>query len=233
ATVARVPQRFAAFATVPLQAPAAAADELRYAVEELGHWGAEIGTSVAGAPLDDRALDVFWEACCELDVPVFIHPQHELGGERAKDYYLGNLFGNPSETGLIGARLIFSGLFERFANLHLILAHAGGTLPYIVGRLDHGWEVRPETKSLPKPPSAYLTRFFFDTITHDDALLAYLVGRVGAQRVVAGTDRPFDMGLDDPRSVVARIPGLDEGARGAILGGNARAILPRTEGAPS
>lgn len=227
AVAARAPERFSPFATVPLQSPSHAVAELRYAVEELGCWGVEIGSNVGGAPLDDPALDVFWEACCELDVPVFMHPHHELGGERAALYYLGNLFGNPSETGLIGARLIFSGLFERFPTLHMILAHAGGTLPYIIGRLDHGYRVRPETKTIRKPPSAYLSNFFFDTITHDDALLAYLVGRVGPGQVVVGTDRPFDMGIDDPRGTVAKIPGLDGVQRAAILENNARGFLRR------
>ncbi len=228
--VARAPGRFAAFATVPLQSPAAAVVELRRAVEGLGHWGVEIGSSIDGAPLDDPALDAFWAACCELDVPVFMHPHHELGGERASAYYLGNLFGNPSETGLIAARLIFAGVFERFPRLNMILAHGGGTLAYIAGRLDHGYRVRSETKTLPKPPSAYLTRLYFDTITHDDALLAYLVGRVGAGHVVVGTDRPFDMGIDDPRGTVAAIPGIDDAERAAILGGNARSFLSRSAG---
>jgi len=125
AVVGRAPTRFAAFATVPLQSPREAVAELRRAVDEFGHWGVEIGSSVGGAPLDDPALDVFWAACCELDVPVFMHPHHELGGERAAPYYLGNLFGNPSETGLIAARLIFAGVFERFAELNMILAHGG------------------------------------------------------------------------------------------------------------
>jgi aminocarboxymuconate-semialdehyde decarboxylase len=227
AVVARAPGRFAAFATVPLQSPEDAVAELRRAVTELGHWGVEIGSSVDGAPLDAPELDAFWAACCELDVPVFMHPHHELGGARAAAYYLGNLFGNPSETGLIAARLIFAGVFERFPQLHMILAHAGGTLPYIAGRLDHGYRVRPETKTLPKPPSAYLDRLYFDIITHDDALLAYLVGRVGTERVVVGTDRPFDMGIDDPRGTVAAIPDLDDAARAAILGGNARSFLSR------
>ena len=227
ATVADAPDRFAAFATVPLQSPSAAVAELRRAVVELGCWGVEIGSSVAGAPLDDPALDVFWAACCELDVPVFMHPHHELGGERAAAYYLGNLFGNPSETALIAARLIFAGVFERFPQLNMILAHAGGTLAAIAGRLDHGYRVRSETKTIPKPPSAYLAQLYVDTITHDDAFLAYLVSRLGADRVVVGTDRPFDMGLDDPRGAVARIPGLDEGGRAAILGGNARSFLGR------
>jgi aminocarboxymuconate-semialdehyde decarboxylase len=220
--------RFAGFATVPLQSPKDAVAELRRAVDELGFWGAEIGTNVAGAPLDDPALDVFWQACCELDVPVFIHPQHELGGERTMQFYLHNLFGNPSETGLIVARLIFAGVLERFPKLHLILAHGGGTIPYIIGRLDRGYRVRPETKTIPKPPSAYLEQLYFDIITHDDAMLAYLVGRVGFGRVVVGTDRPFDMGVDDPRGVVERIPGLTRAQRDAIVGGNARSFLSRS-----
>jgi aminocarboxymuconate-semialdehyde decarboxylase len=227
ATVARAPDRFAAFATVPLQSPALAVAELRRAVRELDCWGVEIGSSVGGAPLDDPALDVFWAACCELDVPVFMHPHHELGGERAAPYYLGNLFGNPSETGLIAARLIFAGVFERFPQLNMILAHGGGTLAAIAGRLDHGYRVRTEAKSIPKPPSAYLSQIYFDIVTHDDAYLSYLVERVGWRSVVVGTDRPFDMGIDDPRGVVSRIGGIDDAARAAILSGNARSFLSR------
>jgi aminocarboxymuconate-semialdehyde decarboxylase len=227
--VARAPQRFASFATVPLQEPKRAVAELRRAVTELGHWGVEIGSSVAGAPLDDPKLDPFWEAVCELDVPVFMHPHHELGGARAAAYYLSNLFGNPSETGLIAARLIYSGVLERFPSLHIILAHGGGTLPYIIGRLDHGYRVRPETKTIPHPPSHYLSRFYFDTITHDDAMLAYLVARAGFDCVVVGTDRPFDMGTDDPRETVGRIPGLGANERSAILGQNLLAILTRAQ----
>ena len=226
--VSKQPRRFAGFATVPLQSPKDAVAELRRAVDRLDFLGVEIGSSLAGAPLDDLALDMFWEACCQLDVPIFMHPQHELGGERAAKYYLGNLFGNPSETGLVVARLIFAGLFERFPKLRMILAHGGGTLPYIVGRLDQGYRVRPETKTIPKPPSEYLRRLWFDTITHDDALLAYLVQKVGYRNVVVGTDRPYDMGIDDPRGTVAKIPGLDEKERDAILGGNVRAVLWRT-----
>lgn len=224
--VAHAPERFASFATVPLQAPALAVAELRRAVLELGHWGVEIGSNLAGAPLDDGSLDLFWSALCELDVPVFMHPHHELGGTRAAPYYLSNLFGNPSETGLIVARLIFAGVFERFPQLHMILAHAGGTLPYIAGRLDHGYRVRPESKTIPRPPSSYLKQLSFDTITHDDALLGYLISRLGAERIVVGTDRPFDMGIDDPRALVARL-GVDEAGRDAILGGNALKMLTR------
>lgn len=226
--VGKSPDRFAAFATVPLQSPKDAVAELRRAVEQLGFWGAEIGTSVAGAPMDDRGLDVFWETCCELDVPLFVHPQHELALDRTKEYYLHNLYGNPSETGLMVARLIFAGVFERFPKLNLILAHGGGTIPYIIGRLDHGYRVRPETKTIPKPPSAYLTQLYFDIIAHDDAMLAYLVGRVGYRRVVVGTDRPFDMGVDDPRGIVDRIPGLTQEQRDAIVGENARSFLSRS-----
>jgi|SRR5579884_47214 len=227
ASIAREPHRFAGFATVPLQSPADAVVELRRAVLELGFWGVEIGSNVGGAPLDDPALDVFWAACCELGVPVFMHPHHELGGERARPWYLSNLFGNPSETGLITARLIFAGVFERFPELRMILAHAGGTLIAIAGRLDHGYDVRPECRTLPRPPSTYVKQLFFDIVAHDDEQLAYLVRRVGAGHVVVGTDRPYDMGVDDPRGIVARIPGLDDAQRAAILGGNARAFLTR------
>ncbi|MBV8582356.1 MAG: amidohydrolase family protein [Candidatus Eremiobacteraeota bacterium] len=228
ATIAKSPERFAGFATVPLQSPKEAVVELRRAVNELGFWGVEIGTSVAGAPMDDPSLDVFWEICCELDVPIFVHPQHELALDRTAQWYLHNLYGNPSETALMVARLIFAGVFERFPKLNMILAHGGGTIPYIIGRLDHGYRVRPETKTIPKPPSAYLKHLYFDIITHDDDMLAYLVGRVGWRRVVVGTDRPFDMGVDDPREVIARIPGLSALEREAIVGDNARSFLSRS-----
>jgi len=226
--VAQAPQHFAGFATVPLQSPKDAVAELHRAVEQLGFWGAEIGTSVAGAPLDDAALDVFWDACAQLDVPLFMHPQHELAADRTAQYYLHNLYGNPSETGLAVARMIFAGIFERFPKLNLILAHAGGTIPYLIGRLDHGYRVRPETKTIPKPPSAYLRQLYFDTIAHDDAMLGYLIGRVGYERVVVGTDRPFDMGIDDPRALVSRIPGLSDDQRDAIVGRNASGFLSRS-----
>ena len=226
--VSQAPQHFAGFATVPLQSPKDAVAELHRAVEQLGFWGAEIGTSVAGERLDDPKLDAFWAACCELDVPLFMHPQHELAANRTGDFYLHNLYGNPSETGLAIARMIFAGVFERFPDLHLILAHGGGTIPYIIGRLDHGYRVRPETKKIPKPPSEYLKQLYFDTITHDEAMLAYLVGRVGYEHVVTGTDRPFDMGIDDPRGLIARIPNLSEPQRDAIVGRNAASILSRS-----
>jgi aminocarboxymuconate-semialdehyde decarboxylase len=228
ATIKKSPERFSGFATVPLQSPKDAVAELKRAVQELGFWGAEIGTSVAGKPMDDPALDVFWQACCDLDVPLFVHPQHELAADRTAEYYLHNLYGNPSETGLFASRMIFAGVFDRFPKLNMILAHGGGTLPYIIGRMDHGYRVRPETKSLPKPPSTYITQLYFDFITHDDPMLAYLVNRVGYKHVVVGTDRPFDMGVDDPHALVARIPGLNETQRDAILGENARSFLSRS-----
>jgi aminocarboxymuconate-semialdehyde decarboxylase len=228
ATIRLSPERFAGFATVPLQSPTDAVAELKRAVEELGFWGAEIGTSIAGKPMDDPALDVFWQACCDLDVPLFVHPQHELASNRTAEYYLHNLYGNPSETGLFAARMIFAGVFERFPKLNMVLAHGGGTIPYIIGRLDHGYRVRPETKALPKPPSAYFKQLYFDTITHDDAMLEYLIDRVSAKHVVVGTDRPFDMGIDDPRALVEKIPGLSASERDAIIGDNARSFLSRS-----
>ncbi len=113
----------------------------------------------------------------------------------------------------------------------MILAHGGGTLAAIMGRLDHGYRVRPETKTIPKPPSAYLSRLFFDVVTHDDATLAFLVERAGVRSIVVGTDRPFDMGVDEPRCVVARIPNLSEAERADVLGGNARRFLTRAAAA--
>ena len=110
-------------------------------------------------------------------MPVFLHPLNVLGGPRVAAYYLHNLLGNPFDTAAAGARLIFGGVLDRFPSLRVCLPHAGGALPYLLGRLDRGYRVRPECRHLPRPPSAYVDRFFFDTIAHSPDALRYLIGR--------------------------------------------------------
>lgn len=221
--VATHADRFSAFATVALQDPPGAVRELERCMGELGFVGVEIGSNVAGTELDDPSLEPFWAACVRLGALIFIHPHHVVGGDRLGAYYLSNFFGNPSDTALGAARLIFGGVLERY-DLKIVLAHAGGALPQLIGRWDHGWSVRPETKSLPKPPSTYFKRLYFDTIAHDDVILTDLIRRVGAGHVVAGTDAPYDMGIPDPRALLARLP-IDERERQAILGGNLAPLL--------
>jgi aminocarboxymuconate-semialdehyde decarboxylase len=181
-------------AVVPLQDPDAAAAELRRAVRDLGLRGAEIGTTVEKMPLDDPRCDPFFAAAAELDVPVILHPYYVGTRPQLTDFYMTNLTGNPLETCIAASRLILSGWMDRHPAVKVMLVHSGGFMPFQVGRLDHGHRVRNETNAhITAPPSTYLRRFWYDTITHAATPLKFLVDLVGADRVVLGTDLPFDM----------------------------------------
>ncbi len=226
--VRRHPERFLGMATVPLQDPAAAAQELAHAHRELGLVGVEIGSNIHGRELDDIALHPFFARCAELRVPVLIHPVAVAGADRMTRYYLRNLIGNLLDTSIALAQLIYGGTFVRWPNLAVIAAHAGGMIPYTHGRLDHGYRVRPECRAaLPRPPSAYLKHVYFDTIAHDRGALQYLVGWAGARHVLLGSDFPFDMADPDPVGSVRALRGLSAAARARILAGNAQELFGR------
>jgi aminocarboxymuconate-semialdehyde decarboxylase len=225
AAAARVhPGRFVGLATLPLQAPEAAAAEVDRAVTELGHPGVYMGTNVRGVDLDDPSFTPVFARIAAHGVPVFLHPLNVLGGPRVGAYYLHNLLGNPFDNAVAAARLVFGGVLDRFPALRVCVPHAGGAFPYVLGRLDRGYRVRPECRHLPRPPSAYLDRFFFDTISHAPDALRYLIGLVGAERVMLGSDYCFDMGYEDPVGFLKGVD-LDPGDRARILGGNARRLL--------
>lgn len=186
--------RLDGLAVVPLQDPDAATAELRRAVTELGLRGVEIGTTMEDVLLDDRRFDGFFDAAEALDVPVMLHPYYVGVRRQLADFYMTNLTGNPLETCIAASRLILSGFFDRHPRLKVVLVHSGGFMPFQIGRLDHGFRVRPETKSaISSPPSGYLRRFWYDTITHASTPLKFLIELAGKDRVVLGTDLPFDM----------------------------------------
>ena len=186
--------RLEGVAVVPLQDPEAAAAELRRAVRDLGLRGAEIGTTMEQVPLDDPRFDPFFAAAAELDVPVILHPYYVGTRPTLTDFYMTNLTGNPLETCIAASRLILSGSLDRHPRLKVVLVHAGGFMPFQIGRLDNGFRVRSETRAaIAAPPSSYLRRFWYDTITHAATPLKFLIDLVGADRVVFGTDLPFDM----------------------------------------
>lgn len=225
AAVAGRPDRLAGLATVPLQDVPAAVAELTRAMGQLGLRGVYIGSNVCGKDLDHPDFLPFFARAEALRAPVFIHPIDVLGAERLRAYYLHNGLGNPFETGLAAARLIFGGVLDRFPRLAVCLAHAGGALPYLVGRLDRVYRVRREAREkIRRPPRTYLRRFTYDTIAHHGPALQYLVGLVGADRVALGSDYRFDMGALDPVAALrsVRLPRAD---RAAVLGGVAAKLL--------
>jgi aminocarboxymuconate-semialdehyde decarboxylase len=211
-------------AMVPLQDPEAAAAELRRAVTELDLRGVQIGTTMEDIPLDDPRFDVFFAAAAELDVPVSIHPYYVGARPQFADFYMTNLIGNPLETGVAASRMILSGFLDRHPNLKVNLMHAGGFMPYQIGRLDHGFKVRRESSAhISQPPSTYLRRFYYDTITHAPTPLRFLVDLVGADHVLLGTDIPFDMQDLSFADYLGQI-GLHQDQLAAINGANASAL---------
>ncbi len=222
--VGKYPERIAGLGVIPLQDVPLAIQELERLLKS-GLKGVEIGTHINGVYPGDVRFRPFWEACQALDAFVFIHPVE--GGSRTelRDYYMWNVIGNPLETSIAGGHLILSGVMETYPNLKIMLAHGGGALPYLHGRLDRGYAKRPEiNKVISRRPTDYLKQFYFDTITHDTAILHQLVEFVGEEHVLLGSDYPFDMGNENPVELV-RAAGLEKAAEVAILGGTASSLL--------
>ena len=216
--------RFVGFgATVPLQDVDLAIAELDRVVDELEFKGLQIGGTVDGHNLDEPRFRPFWAAVEAKGVPVILHPSGYPEGQRFGDYFLTNCIGNPLETMVATTRMIFSGLFEEHPDLKLVLLHGGGYLPFYAARADHTWEVRPETrvKIADRPPSYYMKRLYYDTMVFQPLYLRHLIEVVGSDRVMIGTDFPFDMGEDDPVALVDAVEGLTEDQRAAIKGANA------------
>jgi aminocarboxymuconate-semialdehyde decarboxylase len=218
------PERFVFLATLPMQDPEAAVNEVNRAMTQLGGRGVYLGTNVRGKELSDPSFLPVFERIHALRVPIFLHPLNVIGVQRLTCYYLHNLLGNPFDTAVAAANIIFSGLLDRFPKLKICLPHAGGALPYLIGRLNHGWKVRQESKALKEPPSSYLTRFTYDTISHAPESLSYLIDLVGADHVMMGSDYCFDMGYERPVRAVTALK-LSRSDQKKILGGNAARLL--------
>lgn len=223
------PKRFLFAAALPVQAPDLALPELARASQLAGMRAVYFPTSFGGRELDDKSLWPIYAQCEQHGWPVLLHPSETIGRERTAPYWgLDNLAGNPYDTGIAAAHLIFGGVLDAFPKLTVMLPHAGGTVPAVIGRWDRGVEGRPELKDFKKPASSYLRRFLFDIIAHNDQILMNLIRMVGADRVVLGDDYPFNMGLDRPVDVVDRLKGLSVKEKDAILGANAAAVLKFT-----
>lgn len=231
ATVQKAPDRLSAFGTVPLQSGWAAAGELLHAVTQLGMVGVEIATATPNFHLDDKALTPFWEAANDLGCVILIHPN---AAHRGRDpYFLGNFVGNPAETTMAVARLMFSGTIDDYPRIRFCLAHAGGFLPYQLGRLERGYTVygRKKGARLRSTPRALAKRMYYDTVLHSPDMLRVLVDLVGPSQVLLGSDYPFEMGDSNPLDTLAAIPGLDAAAIELISSGNAERLTAEATGA--
>jgi aminocarboxymuconate-semialdehyde decarboxylase len=219
------PDRLVGLGTIALQHPDLAVDQLDHAVRALGLKGVMVSTAINGAELADPRHLPFWTRAEELGALVFIHPMGCSLGQRLAPFYLSNLIGNPAETTVALAHLIFSGLFDRCPRLKVCAAHGGGYFPFYSARFDHGWRVRAEAHTCRVAPSEYLKRIWFDSLLYTPEHLEFLIRQAGPGQVVLGTDFPFDMGVDDPLSRLDAIASLADADRAAIRGANAAKLL--------
>ncbi|MGH7777056.1 MAG: amidohydrolase family protein [Candidatus Dormibacterales bacterium] len=216
------PDRLHWMAQVPMQAPERAAQVLEEAVKA-GAVGVEIGTAVAARRPDEPEFEPFWAAVERLGVTVFVHPAYNRHHDGLEPYYLQNVIGNPLETTIFIERLICAGVLDRHPGVRLVLSHAGGFFPYQVGRLRHARTVRPELEKAPQDPWSFTRQVYIDTISHDPAALAYLVSRAGPERVVMGTDFPYDMAT--PKPMAALLEAVDGDAARQVAEANPAALF--------
>jgi aminocarboxymuconate-semialdehyde decarboxylase len=220
------PDRFRGMGILPMQHPEAALTELDRLVQVHGFRAVQIGTGIEDSKLSEPRFRPVLKRAEELGVFVLAHPYYIGNKAGLEDYYLTNLIGNPLETTLMAADLMFSGVLDELPNLKLGLAHGGGFLPYQIGRLVHGHKVRSETRANSKTsPLELLRRLYFDTLVFEPKALGHLVSLVGADRVFLGTDAPFDMGDESPLNTIAGAPDITEAERKRISSQTALELL--------
>ncbi|HET9715969.1 MAG TPA: amidohydrolase family protein [Pseudolabrys sp.] len=223
------PARFSMLASVPLPHAQESAAELEYAVRELGAVGVVVAANVEGTNLGELDLDSFWQKAVDLDIGVFIHPVQAQPMPRSAKFGLSQVAQYTVDTTLCVGSLIGAGVLDRFAELRLLLSHGGGTFPYLTGRFDcmHGrMDRKAQGHVARQPPSAYLTRFYYDTILHDPSILRWLSQRVGITQIVLGSDYSFPPADLDPVGTV-RAAGFAPAEIQAILERNPRALFPQ------
>src|SRR5918997_953814 len=220
------PERVAARGALPLQDPELAAGELEGLMAAGALNGVEVAASVRGVFLGDDRFAPFWEAAEATGALVFVHPTTRgFDSPAFQDYYLWNTVANPLETATTAAHMVVAGVMERHPDLRVLLAHGGGALLAVRGRMRHAHGFQPQARArLAKSPIDSMKRFYFDTLTHDDALLRALIDYAGPARVLLGSDYPFDMG-DSRHGHTVRALGLAPEVEAAILAGNAERIL--------
>ena len=223
--VALYPSRFVGLGFLPLQDPAAAVEELERCMTGLAFMGIIVSTNVGGVDWDAPELFPVLQAARDLKALVFMHPARGRGDSFLTRYHLRNLIGNPLETTIAIASLIFGGVLDRLPELDMCFAHGGGYACLGIGRMDRGKHVRPEARDMALLPSQYLTGLYFDSLVHSHPALSHLLDVVGADRVVLGSDYPADMGEPFPVEFVESHPDLTPGQRRLILGGNMERLM--------
>lgn len=219
--VAEFPLRFVGLGTVPLQRADLAVKELERC-KEIGLSGVEIGTNVNQKNLGEPDLFEFFSACESLDMAIFVHPWDMMGQDDMQKYWLPWLVGMPAEVSRAICSLIFSGVLERLPELRICFAHGGGAFPATIGRIDHGFNVRPDLCAVDNPhgPRKYLDRLYFDSLVHEPLILDYLVKLVGADQIMLGSDYPFPLGEHRPGELIESMP-YDDAIRSMLLHGAA------------
>ncbi len=221
------PGRFVGLGTLPMQDPDRAIEELERCVGDLGFPGVQIGSHVNDWNLDQPELFPVFARAAEIGAAIFVHPWDMLGQERMPKYWLQWLVGMPAETALAIASMIFGGVLERLPALRIAFAHGGGSFPAGIGRLERGFDVRPDLVATDNPvnPREYLGRFYLDSLVHDSKILSYLVDLVGADRIALGTDYPFPLGEWPPARLIETLDTISDEQRQRMLGGTAMEFL--------
>jgi aminocarboxymuconate-semialdehyde decarboxylase len=219
--VQRYPARFVGLGTIPMQAPDLAIQELERC-KRIGLAGVEIGSHVNDWNLSDPMVLPVFEACQDLNMAVFVHPWDMMGKRRMPKYWLPWLVGMPAETSLAICSMIFGGVFEKLPRLKVAFAHGGGSFPATIGRIEHGFNVRPDLCAVDNPvnPREYLGKFWIDSLVHDPEMLRYVVKLFGESRVALGTDYPFPLGELQPGNLI-KTSGLSEEVQAKLLHGAA------------
>ena len=221
------PDRFAGLATLPMQDVNSAISELERAMVQLGFKGAMIGDQVNGRTLDEPEFLPFWKAAEQQGALILFHQAGEtIVSSRINRYHLPNTIGNLADRAVTFASLVFGGVMDAFPDLRICLSHGGGYTCYGIGRMDRGWQVRAEARAdINQPPSTYLRRFYYDCIVYTEAALRFLIDTVGIDRVVFGTDWPYDMDFDWPVSWILSSESLTQEEKEAILWKNLEKLL--------
>jgi aminocarboxymuconate-semialdehyde decarboxylase len=225
-TMGMNPKRFVALGTLPMQSPDLAISELERVMKTLGFVGVQIGSHIEDWNLSAPELFPVFEAAAELGASVFVHPWDMPGGERMKKYWLPWLVGMPAETSQAICSIIFGGVLERLPNLKIAFAHGGGSFPGTIGRIEHGFNVRPDLVACDndKNPREYLNKFYLDSLVHDKAALKGLIDLMGVNQIALGTDYPFPLGELEPGALIESM-GLDDTAKERLLSGTAMEFL--------